>query len=45
VKLYQYYCPKQLQAALETFVNYYNNERYHEPLDNVTPSDVYYGKG
>lgn len=44
VKLDNYYCPEELNAALTSFVNYYNHERYHESLDNVTPADVYFGK-
>ncbi len=37
VKLQHYYFPSELEAALKDFVAYYNNERYHESLDNVTP--------
>jgi transposase-like protein len=44
VKLDNYYCPEELEAALEVFVHYYNQERYHESLGNVTPADVYYGR-
>jgi putative transposase len=44
VKLENYYFPDQLRAALESFVQYYNNERYHESLDNLTPADVYKGR-
>jgi transposase InsO family protein len=44
VKLQHYYFPEELKTALKDFVSYYNNERYHESLDNVTPADVYYGR-
>ena len=45
VKLDHYYCPEELEAALKLFVHKYNNERYHESLNNLTPADVYYGRG
>jgi transposase InsO family protein len=44
VKLEHYYFPGELETAIGDFVAYYNNERYHESLDNVTPSDVYFGR-
>ena len=28
----------------QPFANYYNNERYNESLNNLTPVDVYQGR-
>ena len=44
VKLQNYYFPGELEAEIEKFVDDYNNERYHESLDNVTPADMYHGR-
>lgn len=44
VKLNNYYLPEQLVDAIGEFITYYNHERYHESLKNVTPADMYYGR-
>jgi putative transposase len=44
VKLQNYYSPSELEQSITEFVDYYNNQRYHESINNLTPADVYFGK-
>jgi transposase InsO family protein len=45
VLLENYYLPGDLKARLGEFIGYYNTQRYHESLNNLTPEDVYTGRG
>ena len=45
ILLENYYLPGALEQAVEAFVEHYNHCRYHESLGNLTPADVYFGRG
>src|SRR5215218_5777768 len=45
ILLENYYLPGDLEAKIDTFVDHYNHRRYHESLRNLTPADVYFGRG
>ena len=44
VKPQNYYFSWELEQKFTQFVDYLNNYRYHESLNNVTPPDVYFGR-
>jgi putative transposase len=39
-----YYWPRQLEARLATFVDFYNPRRYHQSRANRTPAEIYVGR-
>ena len=45
ILLENYFLPGDLEAQIGAFVDYYNHRRYHESLGNLTPADVYHGRG
>jgi putative transposase len=45
ILLENYYLPGDLEAQIDDFVGHYNHRRYHESLGNLTPADVYGGRG
>jgi putative transposase len=45
ILLENYYLPGDLEAQIDEFVRHYSHRRYHESLGNLTPADVYFGRG
>ena len=45
ILLDNYFFPGDLKAQITAFVDHYNHQRYHESLKNLTPADVYFGRG
>jgi putative transposase len=44
IKLQNYWFPEELERNIADFVEWYNNERVHESLKNITPRNMYNGK-
>jgi hypothetical protein len=45
ILLENYFLPGDLARQIKAFVEHYNHQRYHESLNNLTPADVYFGRG
>ena len=43
--LENYFMPGDLEAHIDAFVGHYNHQHFHESLNNLTPADVYTGRG
>jgi len=44
VNLFTWKTPTELEEEIGRIIAFYNERRYHEPLGNMTPDEVYYGR-
>jgi putative transposase len=44
IKLENYYFPEELEPQVFQFIDYYNNQRYHESMQKLAPADVFFGR-
>ena len=45
ILLRHYYSPEELERLLDEFIDFYNNDRLNESLNNKAPADVYFNRG
>ncbi len=45
ILLNNYYLLQELEEQISVCIENYNNIRQHESLNNLTPADVYFGRG
>jgi putative transposase len=45
ILLENYDLPGDLEQKIACFISHYNHVHYHESIANLTPADVYFGRG